>query len=124
MLCEMAMKAMEVIPALPSLTCALDVVYKGLVSPCKPCGKIDKDQTSCAIEQWPGEQLNGTLQVRWYHRGEAQLQACFTVRDERGLQGLRDAGQRSDLRDAHRRAALFKGRTCIININRLWTLPP
>jgi hypothetical protein len=40
------------------------------------------------------------------------------------LQGLRDAGQRGDLRDAHRRAALLKGWTCIININRLWTLPP
>jgi hypothetical protein len=40
------------------------------------------------------------------------------------LQGLRDAGQRSDLRDAHRRAALLKGQTCIININRLSTLPP
>jgi len=68
--------------------------------------------------------LDGTLRVLWYRRGEAQLQACFTVRDERGLQGLRDAGQRSDLRDAHRRAALLKGQTCIININRLSTLPP
>lgn len=68
--------------------------------------------------------MDGTLRVLWYRRGEAQLQACFTVRDERGLQGLRDAGQRSDLRDAHRRAALLRGQTCIININRLWTLPP
>jgi hypothetical protein len=124
MLCKMAMKAMEVIPALPSLTCALDVVYRRLVSLCKPCWEINKHQTSFTIDQWPGEKLDGTLRVLWYHRGEAQLQACFTARDERGLHGLRDAGQRSDLRDAHRRAALLKGQTCIININRLWTLPP
>jgi hypothetical protein len=124
MLWEVAMKAMEIIPAVPSLTCVLDMVYKGLVSLCKPCWEIDKHQTSCTIDHWPGEKLDGTLRVLWYRRGEAQLQACFTARDERGLQGLRDAGQRSDLRDAHRRAALLKGQTCIININRLWALPP
>ncbi len=124
MLLKVATKVMAILPAVPSLTCALDVVSKRVVSPYVPSGQIKRDQTDVSIATAQGETLACELQVRWYRPKEAQLQACFTVRDERGLQGLRDAGQRSDLRDAHRRAALLKGQTCIININRLWTLPP
>ena len=126
MLWEVAMKATEIIPSLPSLTCALDVVDKRLVSLGKPCGEIDKDQISFTINQWSGEKLDGTLLVRWYRRGEAQLQARFTARNEQGLQGLRDAGLRDDLRDYHRRTALLKqhSKSCTIDINKPLTLPP
>src|SRR5215510_7660452 len=91
MLWEVAIKALEIIPVLPSLTCALDVVFKRLAHPYVPCWQMDEHQTSFTIGQWQGEKLDGTLRVLWYRRGEAQLQVRFTARDERGLQGLRDA---------------------------------
>ena len=126
MLLEVATKAMAILPELPSVTCALDLVYKRLAGPCVPCWKMDKHQTSFTIPPVRGETLTCDLRVLWHHAKEAHLQARFTSPDERALQGLRDAGQRGDLRDFHRRTASQKRhtKTCTIDINMPLTLPP
>ena len=63
MLLAVAQKVIEVLPALPSLHCALDLISQRLADPPLPCWTLNKHQTSCIIADWQGG--NGPVHCGW-----------------------------------------------------------
>src|SRR5262245_45975131 len=122
---DIAARIVGVLSKLPTLHCALDLVYQSLVDADPPCWRADKAQRHSTIAEWRGGTMTCTLRVVWRQMGEGSLQARFVSRDERALQGLHDAGYGGDLRDYKRHTALLgqQSTTCIIDVNRPLTLP-